>query len=172
MKNVIKVLLIGFVSMVSAIASASTLTVIGDFESTGTAPVGSVILTSVMAGGVADGIFTDTITSGIGAGGSSVDLSSFSEVTNFFTIDGWQLDLTSINVIANESAGALDFDGAGLMTLSGGGTASPVNWSFTSSEFSGAISYNMSITAVPVPAAVWLFGSGLIGLIGMVRRKA
>ena len=27
-------------------------------------------------------------------------------------------------------------------------------------------------SAVPVPAAVWLFGSGLLGLIGVVRRKA
>ncbi|MEA2093731.1 MAG: VPLPA-CTERM sorting domain-containing protein [Pseudomonadota bacterium] len=24
---------------------------------------------------------------------------------------------------------------------------------------------------VPVPAAVWLFGSGLLGLVGMARRK-
>ena len=29
-----------------------------------------------------------------------------------------------------------------------------------------------SISAVPVPAAVWLFGTGLIGLIGVARRKA
>ncbi len=29
----------------------------------------------------------------------------------------------------------------------------------------------LSITAVPLPAAVWLFGSGLIGLIGVARRK-
>jgi phospholipase/lecithinase/hemolysin len=28
-----------------------------------------------------------------------------------------------------------------------------------------------SLSAVPVPAAVWLFASGLIGLIGMARRK-
>ena len=27
-------------------------------------------------------------------------------------------------------------------------------------------------TAVPVPAAVWLFGSGLLGLIGLARRKS
>jgi len=27
------------------------------------------------------------------------------------------------------------------------------------------------VSAVPVPAAVWLFGSGLIGLVGMARRK-
>ena len=30
----------------------------------------------------------------------------------------------------------------------------------------------LPITAVPVPAAVWLFGSGLIGLAGVARRKA
>ena len=30
----------------------------------------------------------------------------------------------------------------------------------------------MDVQAVPVPAAVWLFGSGLIGLVGVARRKA
>ena len=34
----------------------------------------------------------------------------------------------------------------------------------TSAKFAGS-------TVVPVPAAVWLFGSGLIGLIGIARRK-
>ena len=29
-----------------------------------------------------------------------------------------------------------------------------------------------NVGAVPVPAAVWLFGSGLLGLIGVARRKA
>lgn len=28
------------------------------------------------------------------------------------------------------------------------------------------------VSTVPVPAAVWLFGSGLLGLIGLARRKA
>ena len=28
------------------------------------------------------------------------------------------------------------------------------------------------VSAVPVPAAAWLFGSGLIGLVGVARRKA
>lgn len=27
------------------------------------------------------------------------------------------------------------------------------------------------VEVVPIPAAIWLFGSGLIGLIGLVRRK-
>jgi hypothetical protein len=26
-------------------------------------------------------------------------------------------------------------------------------------------------TVVPIPAAIWLFGSGLLGLIGIARRK-
>ena len=29
----------------------------------------------------------------------------------------------------------------------------------------------IDVQTVPVPAAVWLFGSGLLGLIGMARRK-
>lgn len=29
-----------------------------------------------------------------------------------------------------------------------------------------------TVTAVPVPAAVWLFGSGLLGLAGVARRKS
>ena len=48
-------------------------------------------------------------------------------------------------------------------------------------EFTNDSSYNMytasllvkyvDVSAVPVPAAAWLFGSGLIGLIGIARRR-
>ena len=34
-----------------------------------------------------------------------------------------------------------------------------------------ALSHSAGYSVVPVPAAVWLFGSGLIGLIGVARRK-
>lgn len=44
---------------------------------------------------------------------------------------------------------------------------------FTGASFllssNGTLSYGVS--AVPVPAAVWLFGSGLVGMIGVARRK-
>jgi len=37
----------------------------------------------------------------------------------------------------------------------------------------GAETYTIQVvpSAVPVPAAAWLFGSGLLGLVGMARRK-
>ena len=38
-----------------------------------------------------------------------------------------------------------------------------------SSDFAFTVSGNIS--AVPVPAAIWLFGSGLIGLIGIMKPK-
>jgi len=33
------------------------------------------------------------------------------------------------------------------------------------------LNYDFITTPVPVPAAAWLFGSGLLGLIGFARRK-
>ena len=36
---------------------------------------------------------------------------------------------------------------------------------------SGNSMHVTSVSSVPVPAAVWLFGSGLLGLIGVARRK-
>lgn len=39
------------------------------------------------------------------------------------------------------------------------------------SDFTGSI-LSAKASPVPVPAAVWLFGSGLLGLAGIARRKA
>ena len=39
-------------------------------------------------------------------------------------------------------------------------------------SFTSYVEQNFVVTpAIPIPAAVWLFGSGLIGLIGFARRK-
>ncbi len=38
-------------------------------------------------------------------------------------------------------------------------------------DISGTVQ-GVDLQPVPVPAAVWLFGSGLIGLVGIARRKA
>jgi len=44
------------------------------------------------------------------------------------------------------------------------------NPGFSAVTFSSSMAYTTS--TVPLPAAFWLFGSGLLGLIGIVRRKA
>jgi len=41
----------------------------------------------------------------------------------------------------------------------------------TEYDYSGVFYDNIIFSPVPVPAAVWLFGSGLLGLIGIARRK-
>jgi hypothetical protein len=42
---------------------------------------------------------------------------------------------------------------------------------FNSSIQSSDFAFRTHMSAVPVQAAVWLFGSGLIGLVGLARRK-
>lgn len=55
------------------------------------------------------------------------------------------------------------------------GTALPIGFgsSLTSQQpvWNGTLTAGAMPSAVPVPAAVWLFGSGLIGLAGVARRK-
>ena len=78
--------------------------------------------------------------------------------------------------------------GGGGMTNAGGGPLSVLTQGGTNLDSSQAIcgdgdcssfqspfvfltAGNITGTVVPVPAAVWLFGSGLLGLVGMARRK-
>jgi len=129
-------------------------------------------------------------TAGIGTGtgdlatitGSSVgdivdilNFASFSPVSNFLTIEGFQLDLTTLSVDAQISL-FLSLSGTGV--LSGNGfDSTPATWTLTaqSVDFGGGVvtptTYSMTVAAVPVPAAVWLFGSGILGLVAVARRR-
>lgn len=42
---------------------------------------------------------------------------------------------------------------------------------FTTSTTTTSTSFSGSINPIPVPPALWLFGSGLLGLVGIARRK-
>jgi len=73
-------------------------------------------------------------------------------------------------------------DGTGLNACGLAGTPGygqcPSDWAWSVEWVPGGItrdlglSYTWTLQAVPVPAAVWLFSSGLIGLVGFSRRKA
>jgi len=60
----------------------------------------------------------------------------------------------------------IDLAGTGLLN----GSELALRWEFTCAN--DVIEGAVALPAVPVPAAVWLFGSGLIGLVAVSRRKA
>ncbi|MCW9024986.1 MAG: VPLPA-CTERM sorting domain-containing protein [Gammaproteobacteria bacterium] len=75
--------------------------------------------------------------------------------------------LTSDHFGGGEFSANLDYTGGSMM---GSFTTGTLIGDYTASNQVLASVYE--VQAVPVPAAVWLFGSGLIGLAGIARRKA
>lgn len=64
------------------------------------------------------------------------------------------------------------FTGEILSSQNGGSSWFSSNqYGFDYVSFDGSVSGNVTVSAVPVPATAWLFGSGLLGLIGVARRK-
>lgn len=59
-----------------------------------------------------------------------------------------------------------ELNGFWRLLLPGWSQSSPTNFDF---EING--SYSTQPAVIPLPAAAWLFGSGLLGLLGIARRK-
>lgn len=108
-------------------------------------------------------------------------LQKFAGTWNLVSHDLFFGTTTFLQVInASESV-----DNLGQLSVSGdlifgggvGPTTSPSPFGLTWSTFLGANpnlvvgSLNLAPAPVPVPGAVWLFGSSLLGLIGIMRRK-
>ena len=97
--------------------------------------------------------------------------------------DGVKVEILRSNSTVLASYTALPGDWTGVQTFAAegfqytGDGSGAVNIRINSllvgnNLLSGAIdNLGISTSAVPVPAAVWLFGSGLIGLIGVAKRK-
>lgn len=68
----------------------------------------------------------------------------------------------------NVTANSVDFtiDLANTALLSGGEIA--LHWGFTCQN---DVIEGIGVSAVPIPPALWLFATGLIGLVGVSRRK-
>ena len=67
-----------------------------------------------------------------------------------------------------------DIKDAGLLAILGVPTNTPFDFfGFSIESVNGTVVSTdiVNTEVVPVPAAVWLFGSGLIGLVGIARRK-
>ncbi len=97
---------------------------------------------------------------------SSVTVDAFT--SSFAGLPGPTFDMFSLDFLAlpPPSSGSIFIaaspaEGGASTFLDSGDPALFVNENYVSA----------SVTVVPVPAAVWLFGSGLIGLVGIARRR-
>lgn len=58
-------------------------------------------------------------------------------------------------------------EGTSSLMILGGSNFFSTTAALSPTLFDGTV----NVSAVPIPAAVWLFGSGLLGLVGLARRK-
>jgi len=177
MKSVIKVLSICFLAILSLNVNAATINgsfgVVGGLSATGGADLSSVTdisLSYAWGGDISNGDTSNVVFASANPNpGAVASLTSFAPVSGFLSIEGWSLELTSLSII-DQTSSLLSLEGTG--TLTGNGfDPTDATWTFSTTSID---SYNMSVqtvAVVPVPAAVWLFGSGLIGLVGVARRK-
>lgn len=109
------------------------------------------------------------------------------EITNLVTsFDGFSLPVGNmfdlsilVDVQSLSRSYPLQIDEVGVKNRSwvnwsvelGGSPAFVLPEGYFASSADGSIVDNYFVSAVPVPAAAWLFASGLLGLIGIARRK-
>ena len=131
-----------------------------------------------------------------GSAATGTALMSYDDISNLFNLS---IDISGINKSALTAShihlGASGVNGGvlyGLGTTAWNDTATGMNLILTGGTFPGANSLDLlagntylnihtgafpggeirgQLTAVPVPAAAWLLGSGLLGLLGAASRK-
>jgi len=123
------------------------------------------------------------VTGGYGTGNGSLNMNSTYTLLaagTYVNTDGNGANLQSNNVLTPGSNPVLD--GYGLVFQVTDGTGSIINiwgnsadnytyWKSYASNGSVNGEFNITpLTATPIPAAAWLFGSGLMGLVG-IRKK-
>jgi hypothetical protein len=93
----------------------------------------------------------------------------------FGTINAWRFIVERLDTV-NQPLGELVY----MQTINLGGTVTDAtaycltpNGTLCSNTptIDVEVSGTWTVTTVPVPAAVWLFGSGLLGLLGVTRRR-
>jgi hypothetical protein len=105
-------------------------------------------------------------------GGKIVDSQDLAFSPSFSSVDKG-VDVGNAKSTATQGT-VFDFDSASASILSGGpfDTMSVVVAFGLTDQTGVGLSGFVEQTAVPVPAAVWLMGSGLVVLVGVARRRA
>ena len=168
-------LLAAALSLVGLIAPVQASVIVFDFNGTQT---GSSATVHVSMG-------LDSSVATAGNSFTQVNLSSFSvQYNGAFSGSGSTLPATVSGVMNSSPTPVFSSLFANdVLTKPSGGTTNfqffgtnGQAWQFTGSGTSqGTFSFTgngtWQVAPVPVPAAVWLFGSGLFGLVGLARRK-
>jgi len=103
-----------------------------------------------------------TVATDDGNGNATLDMSGWTVNWNSGNIDmgqGADAVLTCGNTCETNDTFTLDYN---AIVPSGG---------FSNVFYAVHLTGTIGTSAVPVPAAVWLFGSGLLGLVGVARRR-
>ena len=120
----------------------------------------------------ASGVFDDSVLSA-GSGTISFGSGSINTMTLFIGTEIFTADNDGSPMMTLSNSSLTDFDYYALAGVNG----APADFSSFLTGFDdfaflyGEWRTTVTLTPVPVPAAVWLFGSGLIGLLGIARRR-
>ena len=80
-------------------------------------------------------------------------------------------DSSSLNYIGNATASGTDSSITKVFSLGPGQYSLVFGGNPPAGTPGSSVAYQATLTTVPVPAAVWLFGSGLASLAGLARRR-
>lgn len=95
-------------------------------------------------------------------GGSTLYVSLLQDGIKIFGFDTWDFLVDGVN----------PFNYSGQFSVGSNYELVLFSSTYDSYYYNEKWQFNLATTpAVPVPAAVWLFGSGLLGLVGVARRK-
>ncbi len=101
-------------------------------------------------------------------GGQVVQFLSYEGV--FTAVNGVASGLTSTDVGVRESNDSTP-EGWSLQLDGTGTTYTDFRWSGPRASTFGAANVDQTLSPVPLPASLWLFGSGLVGLLGLGRWR-
>lgn len=96
--------------------------------------------------------------------GGTVDFNYFYDATN--------TEFGGSSIFSTGPIGTGSFSGVSTAATAGNPYTLSIINTIVHGSGSVSTSFDAELTPVPVPAAVWLFGSGLLGLVAIARRKS
>lgn len=197
MKNRIKVFIASLVLTLSAGAQAVPIATIGATATPDPVNVGDIVTVNIygndFAGGTIGGGFSfswdtefltydtssrtfpsDMTFGQVGNVDSAAGTWTNADVTSLGGVVGPNFAVATITFLAKAATAGTAFN-VEIGTFGGGSDriwADATGFVDTNPMFTGGSVVINAVNEVPIPAAAWLFGSGLLGLAGLKRRKA